>query len=206
MKSEYVSELYELLLASPEYQQTVKRIARKQTIGTSTPWEDAAQTAHERIIKATKAGKFGKGGVKEFYHWAAQVAKNAIIDCVRQDKHFIYKSLDQTIPGTDLFLVDTVADEFNLLEAIEFKDLFLRTIETIKQLDGHYPDRGYIKLWEGVKQGKNQSQLAVELGITQGAISKRWKELSLRVAQTLGLFALENVKQQLQPNCHRNLI
>ncbi|HEY9669740.1 MAG TPA: sigma-70 family RNA polymerase sigma factor, partial [Coleofasciculaceae cyanobacterium] len=66
----------------------------------------------------------------------------------------------------------------------------------IKQLDRHAPDRGYLKLWEGLKQGKNQCQLAAELGVTQGAISKHWKELGQHVAQMLGLFASKNIKQR----------
>ncbi|MFH7026775.1 MAG: sigma-70 family RNA polymerase sigma factor [Heteroscytonema crispum UTEX LB 1556] len=198
MSSEYLPEYYQPLLETPEYLRTVERIARKHTIGTSISWEDAAQTAYIKVFQAVQAGKFGKQGGKEFYHWAFKVAKNAIIDLVRKEKLYKCQSLDQKIPGTDLSLLDTVPDDFDLPEAIEYKDLLQRAIAAIKELEQYYPDRGYLKLWQGLKQGKNQSQLAAELGLNQGTISKRQKELCQRVAQKLGLFATENIKQELQ--------
>ncbi len=70
-----------------------------------------------------------------------------------------------------------------MLDEIELNDLLVRTIEVIKQLDRLYPEREYLKLWQGYLEGKKQSQIATELAITQGAISKRWQELRLRVAQ-----------------------
>jgi len=43
------SKFYEPLLLNPEYQKTIERIARKQTRGTTISWEDAAQTAYEKV-------------------------------------------------------------------------------------------------------------------------------------------------------------
>lgn len=196
--SKYIPNLYEALFVTTEYRRTIERIARKHTLGTSISWEDAAQTAYIKVWQSTQVGKFGKQELQQFYHWAAKVAKNAIIDLVRKEKHQNYQSLDQDLPGTDLSLLDTVADDFDLLSAVEFKDLWLRTIEAIKQLEQNYPTRRYLKLWQGLKQGKTESEIATEFGVTQSTISKRKKELCQRVAQMLGLFEAENVKQELQ--------
>lgn len=177
---------------------TVERIARKHTRGTSVSWEDAKQVAHIKVLQATQAGMFRQGGVEEFHHWAATVARFAIIDYIRKQKQSDCQSLYQNVPGTELSLLDTVADEFDLLDAVERTDLVLKAIEAITELDHRYPNRGYLKLWQGLKQGKNQSQLAAELGMTQGTISKRWKELCKTIAEMLGLFETENIKQELQ--------
>ncbi|GET37981.1 sigma-70 family RNA polymerase sigma factor [Microseira wollei] len=176
---------------------TIERIARKQTRGTRVSWEDAQQVAYEKVLQATQAGKFRKGGVEEFYHWAATVARFAIIDLVRHEQQFHCQSLDQNIPGTDVPLSETIADEFNLLDAFERADLVLKAIEAIALLNRRYPARAYLKLWQGRVEGKSQAQLAAELGVTQGAISKRWKELCHSIAQILGLLQVDAVKQEL---------
>lgn len=176
---------------------TIERIARKQTRGTRVSWEDAKQVAYEKVLQATQAGKFRTGGVEEFYHWAATVARFAIIDLVRHEQQFNCQSLDQNIPGTDVPLSEAIADEFNLSDAFERADLVLKAIEAIALLDRRHPDRGYLKLWQAKIQGKSQAQLAAELGVTQGAISKRWKELCHNIAQILGLLQIDKVKQEL---------
>lgn len=186
MVSEHLS-LYEQLLKTPEYQQRVERIARSQTRNTSSSWEDAAQAAHEKVFQATQAGKFQKGGVNEFYRWAVTVATFQIIDLVRKEKQPICQSLDQNIPGTDLPLSEAIADKFNLFDALERTDLINRAIDAIIELDRHYPKRGYVKLWQAQLQGKKQCQIAAELGVTQGAISKRWQELRECLVQMLGI-------------------
>ncbi|MBW4672095.1 MAG: sigma-70 family RNA polymerase sigma factor [Cyanomargarita calcarea GSE-NOS-MK-12-04C] len=197
---EETSEFCKILVLTKEYRQIVEKIARSHTINTTISWEDAIQTAYTKVWQAIQTGRYTEDQVKEFYHWAAKVAKNAIIDLVRKEKHQKWQSLDQNIPGTNVSLVDTVADKFDLPEAIEYKDLLLKTIQVIEQLDLLYPERGYLQLWEGLKQGKNQSQLAGELNLNQGTISKRRKELSLKVGQMLGLFEVDDIKQELQKN------
>lgn len=79
------SQTCEQLMSCSEYQQRVERIARKHTRGHSLSWEDAAQTAHEKVFQALKEKRFHpeKGN---FYHWAATVAKFAIIDWVRKEQ------------------------------------------------------------------------------------------------------------------------
>ncbi|HBL14510.1 MAG TPA: sigma-70 family RNA polymerase sigma factor [Cyanobacteria bacterium UBA11162] len=185
------------LLCHPEYRQTVARIARKNTRGTSVSWEDAAQTAHTKVFQAAKAGNFRRGGITQFYRWAATVARFAIIDLVRRQKQQHCLSLDQNIPGTDLPLLETIADEFDLLDTVERTDLVTKAIETISALQRRYPNRGYQKLWQGKVQGKTQVQLAADLGLTQSAISKRWQELSKRLAQELGLLQTEDLEREM---------
>ena len=184
MVSEHLA-LCKQLLKTPEYQQRVERIARSQTRNTSSSWEDAVQAAHEKVFQATQAGKFQKGGVNEFYRWAVTVATFQIIDLVRKEKQSICQSLDQNIPGTDLPLSEAIADDLNLFDALERTDFIGRVIDAIIELDRHYPERGYVKLWQAQLQGKKQCQIAAELGVTQGAISKRWQELRERLVQML---------------------
>ena len=188
----------EMLLVTTEYHRTVEIIARKYTKGTSISWEDAAQTAHEKVWQVTQAGKCSTEGVKEFYYWVAKVAKNAIIDLVRRETHQNCESLNQNIPGTDLLLQDTVPDKFDLQSAIEFKDLLVRTIEAINQLERCYPKLGYVQLWLGLVNGKTQSEIAIQLGVNQGTISKRLKDLRKHIAQMLGLLQAENIQRELQ--------
>lgn len=182
---------HEQLLITSEHRQRIEKIARKHTRGTSISWEDAAQTAHKKVLEALKAGKFRKGKVKEFYHWAAIVARNEIEDLVRKEKRRNFLSLDETVPGTDLSRLETIADEFNSLDALERADFVLNAIDAIATIDRRYPHKHYLKLWQGLVQGKKQVQLVTELKISQGEISKRWKELVRRIAQELGLLQTE---------------
>jgi RNA polymerase sporulation-specific sigma factor len=187
----------EHLLSAPEYRRRVERIALKYTRGCSISWQDAAQTAHMKVFQAVKGGHFHQGGVKEFYCWAATVARFEIIDLIRQHKQQNWQSLDQFIPGTDLPLIETIPDEFNLLDTVERADLVHRAIETIRVLDRRYPSRGYLHLWQGKIQGKTETQLAAELGVSQGEISKRLnKELVKRIAEELGLLEALDIKRE----------
>jgi RNA polymerase sigma factor (sigma-70 family) len=172
----------------------VQKIARKYTRSTLISWEDAAQAGYEKIFRAKEEGKF-QGGVEAFYHWAATVARFAIIDYVRKEKPSHCQSLDQKIPGTEVSQLEAIADEFNALDVLEHRDLVIRAIAAIIELDRENCDRGYLKLWVALKQGKTQSQIAAELGTNQATVSKRWKELSLRVAQRLGLLETKNIQQ-----------
>jgi RNA polymerase sporulation-specific sigma factor len=188
----------EQLLLDPAYQQQVARIARKHTRGTTVSWEEAAQTAHLKILQTVRAGKFRQGNDQSFHRWATVVARFEIIDLIRKEKYRNCKSLDQALPGTDVPLLDTIADTFDLLDTIERSDLVLRAIAAITDLDQRHPDRHYLKLWQGQLAGKNQSQLAAELSLTQGTISRRWKELVSRLADALGLLQPEAVKQTMR--------
>ncbi|MDB9437917.1 sigma-70 family RNA polymerase sigma factor [Dolichospermum lemmermannii CS-548] len=182
------------------YRQRLKKIAHKYTRGTGISWEDAVQNAHLKIFQGLQSGKFREGGLEEFYRWAATVARCAIIDFVRQENLRKCQSLDCNIPGTDIALLDTITDEFNILEATERADLILKAIEKIYQLDQQYPRQNYLKLWQGKIDGKTQTQLAGELRVSQSEISKRWQELLGRIADSLGLLKVEDLKGKLQEN------
>lgn len=196
---------YEQLLIDPKHRQRIERIARKQTRGTAIAWEDAAQAAQMKVLQAVREGKFRQGGAAEFYRWATTVARFEVIDIVRKEKYRHCTSLDAAIPGTDLLLADTIADEFNALNSLERSDLVLRAIKAIRELDQRYPKWGYLKLWQGQVQGKTQTQLATELGVTQGEVSKRWKELVRKVSEMLGVLQLETVQQEHQAGRKRKV-
>lgn len=180
----------EEFLNTPEYQWTIKKIAQKQTRGTLIAWEDAKQIADCKILLATRKGKFYQGGLEQFCHWAALVAKHEIqrIVIAEKAKQSCCQSLDRNLPGTDLSLSEALADPHNLFDSLEHTDLVLKAVESIIELDKCYPECGYLKLWEGLKQGKTQAQIATELGVKQPEISKRRQELIQQVAQNLGLF------------------
>ena len=196
MLSRELAESREQLLIDPKYRQIVERIARKYTQSNSIAWEDAAQTAHIKILQGVRAGKFSRQKVEDFYPWAATVARNAVIDFVRREKKRNHQSLNKTVIGTDISLLDTIADEFDLWDAVEHANLVIKATQVIQKLASSYPKRGYVKLWEGLIQGKNQTQLASDLGVTQGQISRRRKELLTRLAEALELLEPQAIKQE----------
>ncbi|MGB3693400.1 MAG: sigma-70 family RNA polymerase sigma factor [Spirulinaceae cyanobacterium] len=167
---------YLALLQDSRYLQRVERIARCNTRGTTIPWEDAAQTAHEKIILALRDNKFHpeKGS---FYHWSAKISKFAIIDLVRREQRKRHLSLDQKLAGTKFSWLDNIPSKGNLWATLEREDLLICLVEAIAQLDEYHPQRQYFQLWQGRMRGENQTQLAVALGTSQGTISKRWQEL-----------------------------
>jgi RNA polymerase sporulation-specific sigma factor len=192
----------ELLLTKPAHRQKLEILARKHTTGTSVPWEEAAQQAHLKVLQAARSGSFRLGGAREFYSWAARVAENAIIDSVRREKRKLggrrLVSLDRHLPETDMTLGETIADDFDLWDAVERGDLILKAREAIETIDRRYPKKGYLALWRGLVQEKDVSQIAAALGVKQPEISKRWRELSSRIAGELGLLSLEQVEREVR--------
>jgi len=196
--------VYQEILLRLDYRQRLEKIARKYTRGTGLSWEDAFQIAHLKVFLAFQAGKFRQGSVEEFYYWAVAVARCAIIDFVRKESLRKYQSLDDNLPGTDMPLLDTIPDEFSTLDAIERADLILKALESIYKLDKCYPHLNYLKLWQGKVDGKTQTQIAAELRISQGEVSKRWQELVKRIAELLGLLEIKDMKHKLRKNCQHN--
>ncbi|WP_427158815.1 sigma-70 family RNA polymerase sigma factor [Aliinostoc sp. HNIBRCY26] len=194
MQSKPIADTVTHFIIDAEYQEVIAKIARKYTRGTSMSWEDAVQTAMMKVYEAVKAGKFHQGGMAEFQRWATVVARYEIINFVKKEQLRHYQSLDTTIAGTDFFWVDTIADDSNLWDAVTRADLIIQAKQTIINLDSRYSDRGYLKLWQLMVAGKNQTQQASALGISQGEVSKRWKELVGRVAMELGLLQPEAIK------------
>jgi RNA polymerase sigma factor (sigma-70 family) len=199
MQSKLVAPFANLLIDA-EHQELIAKIARKYTRGSSISWEDASQTAMMKVLEAVKAGKFRQGGVKEFQRWATVVARYEILNFVQKEGLRNHQSLDVTIAGTDLSLIDTIPSEFNLLETLARADLIIKAKEAITNLDLRYCERDYLKLWQLMVEGKNQTQQAVALGISQGEVSKRWKELVERVMMQLGLLEPKAVKREQQNN------
>ncbi|WP_414579204.1 sigma-70 family RNA polymerase sigma factor [Anabaena sp. CCY 9402-a] len=198
MQSKPVAEPVMYLSIDPQHQELITKIARKYTQGSFVSWEDATQTAMMKVYEAVNAGKFNHGGMAEFQRWATVVARYEILNCVKKECLRNHQSLDATIPGTDISLGETIADEFNLWDAVARADLISKAKQAILNLDSRYSDRGYLQLWQLMVAGKNQTQQASALGISQGEVSKRWKELVGRVAMELGLLEAEAVKHTQQ--------
>lgn len=177
----------EQLLTNPIHHRRIEHIARSLTKNMDLTWEDAAQAAHFKVLQAAQSGKFYYGGIKEFYNWATKVAHSAIVDLIRHEYRRTHISLNQPLSGTDLTLMDTVPDPYQTWDNLEQVDLILKVREAIAELDQRHPQRHYRQLWTYRVQGLTQTQIAQHLNITQGAVSKRWHELTLRVAQYLGL-------------------
>jgi len=142
MPSKQTAEPSEQLLIDSKYRQIVEKIARKHTCNSSMSWEDAAQTAHIKVFQAVKTGKFRTHQKHNFYCWAATVARNAVIDFVRKEGVRSCQSLDKTIAGTDVSLLDTVASEFDLLDAVERADVIILAKEAMRKLAQLYPEHG----------------------------------------------------------------
>lgn len=177
---------HEPRLVNPEHLFRISQIARKQTRGSDVDWQDAVQEVQLKLIAAVRAGKFRSGTAQNFDRWTATVARFAIIDLVRKSQRHHTEPLDRQL-FNDLTLLDTIADPFDALDTIERADLIYRVRVTIIDLDRAYPDRYYYRLWLAKVHEKKQTQIAQELGLTQGAISKRWQELLARLTLTLNL-------------------
>ena len=192
---------YEPRLTNSEHLCRISQIARKQTRGSDVDWQDAVQEVQLKLIAAVRAEKFRSGTEQDFDRWAATVARFAIIDLVRRSKCHQTEPLDREL-FDNITLLDTIADPCDLLATIERADLIYRIRATIIDLDRAYPDRGYYRLWLAKVHEKKQTQIAQELGLTQGAISKRWQELLARLTLSLNLApttiscARERSKQQ----------
>jgi RNA polymerase sigma factor (sigma-70 family) len=191
-------QLYDRLLKSAQYRCTIEKIARKNTRGSSLSWEDAVQTAHEKIMLAIQSGKFQYGSVEEFYRWSTTIARCTVIDLIRREKLRRYSSLDTPIADTGILIIETIADPFDLWDSVEQADLLLKINAILQTLDEQYPNRGYLKLWEGKILGKRQMQLASELNVKQGTVSKRWKELTRAVVAALELSDMKISHQKLR--------
>jgi RNA polymerase sigma factor (sigma-70 family) len=186
MNCDSKSPNYEDRLTDPAHLRRITQIAHKQTRGTTVDWQDALQSAQCKLVTAIRAGKFTYGTELDFDRWAATVARFEIIDLVRKSKCRQWDSTDR--PSTaNLTLLDTIADPHDPFGEIEEADLILRVNTTIIAIDRRYPNRSYYYLWLGKVNEKNQTEIAQELGLTQSAVSKRWRELFALLAIELGL-------------------
>jgi RNA polymerase sigma factor (sigma-70 family) len=172
-------------LIDPEHLRRITQIAHKQTRCTNVDWQDALQTAQLKLVKGLRAGKF-TGTEAEFDRWALTVAKFAIIDLVRHSMRHPTQSIDR-FSEDNLAIIDTLIHFDDELDNIEAADFAWQVQERVLAFDRLYPNRGYYRLWQGKVNDLTQSEIAQELGLTQGTISKRWQELIAHLALELGM-------------------
>ena len=172
-------------LSEPEHLRKITQIAHKQTRCTNVDWQDALQTAQFKLIKGLRAGKF-TGTDAEFDRWALTVAKFAIIDLVRSSMRHHTHSIDW-LSENHLAIIDTLTNFDDELANIESADFAWQVRERVLAFDRLYPTRSYYRLWLGKVNDQTQSEIARELGLTQGTISKRWQELIAYLASELGM-------------------
>ncbi|BAZ08287.1 hypothetical protein NIES4071_00920 [Calothrix sp. NIES-4071] len=197
-----LSYSHDYLLLDLKHRRIIEKIAKKFVQGTSLSWEDAVQTAYMKVLEAYSAGRFRHGGAEEFSHWATVVARYEIIDFVRKELRKQCQSLDQVVPGTDISILDNISDELSF-DAVERADFTVQVIKAVKKLDQRYPERRYLKLWQGLVKTRTQTELALELGVSQPEVSRRRKELALRVVIELGLTPPDSTKNQNQKQLRR---
>jgi RNA polymerase sigma factor (sigma-70 family) len=172
-------------LIDPEHLRRITQIAHKQTRCTNVDWQDALQTAQLKLVKGLRTGKF-TGTEAEFDRWALTVAKFAIIDLVRCSMRHHNQSIDR-ISEDNLAIIDTLTNFDDELDNIESADFAWQVRARVLAFDRLYPTRCYYRLWQGKVNDLTQSEIAQELGLTQGTISKRWQELIAHLALELGM-------------------
>jgi RNA polymerase sigma factor (sigma-70 family) len=179
------STSFECRLSNPEHLRRMTQIAHKQTRCTNVDWQDALQTAQLKLVKGLRTGKF-IGTEAEFDRWALTVAKFAIIDLVRRSMRHHTQSIDR-LSEDNLAIIDTMTHFDDELTNIESADFAWQVREKVLYLDRLYPARSYYRLWLGKVNDQTQAEIAQELGLTQGTISKRWQELIAHLALELGM-------------------
>jgi RNA polymerase sigma factor (sigma-70 family) len=178
---------YEARLTAPQHLHGIAQIARKQTQGTRVDWQDASQAAQLKLITAVRAGKFSGGGIADFHRWAMTVAKYEIIDLVRKSRYRDGESIDRLLYGEGQTILDTLADPIDTMTILERRDLLESIDRAVCHLDRLFPERQYARLWACKLNERTQTAIAKELGITQGAVSKRWQELLAKLLIELGI-------------------
>ncbi len=178
---------YEYRLTDPDHVQRITQIARRQTRGSNVDWQDAFQAAQLKLVLTIRAGKFSYGNEQDFDRWATTVARFEIIDLVRKGQRQVWDSIDQLSPN-ELTILDTIRDNSRSpMTLLEVAELIGRVRAAIITLDRLYPGRCYYRLWLGKVNEKKQTEIAQEMGLSQGTISKRWQELLIRLAGELDL-------------------
>jgi RNA polymerase sigma factor (sigma-70 family) len=159
------------------------QIARKQTRNTTVSWEDAAQAAYAKLWQATCDGKFRDGDLEDYCHWAARVCCFAILDFLQHSHQRQHPSLDQCLPGTDIPLIDTLADEFNALDAVERTELMSAILDIIADLDRDHPKNIHQDIWQALLLDKKQKDIAQELNVSTSDICRYWRKIREQVAK-----------------------
>lgn len=179
-------QTYIKLLFCSNFQQKLRKIAHKYSIGNTLDWQDIYQSAQLKIIEAVNKGKFNNQ-LGDFSYWALTIGKYYILDLIYQENRKNTVSLDKKNYGTDLSVLDTITEGFSILDSLEKAELISKLLQSIQTLESRYPQKEYSKLWEAKLAGKTQQEIAIEMNITQSAVSKRWKQFVALLTHTLEL-------------------
>ncbi|VXD24076.1 putative RNA polymerase sigma factor, sigma-70 family [Planktothrix serta PCC 8927] len=178
------------LLKRPEYYLICKIIAKKRFLGKSKDWEDAAQVAFEKILIEALNGKFKEGNLEKFNRWCSTVALNAIRDSLRK-----LKIESEFFKNQSSQINDNVPD---IREDLETLNTNTQIQKAIISIDLQNPNKQFLQIWQGLKSGKKQTEIAQDLGLKQAEVSKRFRELSALVGKELGWLNVKQVEEMLK--------
>ncbi|MGG6297591.1 sigma-70 family RNA polymerase sigma factor [Leptolyngbya sp. AN02str] len=167
------------LLLAPNVRAAINRLARRKTYGTEISWEDAAQTAYLRILQQFRNGRFARNHANyNVQGWVMVVARNAILDLLKEARRKRALSLDTVIAESNETYLDQQRYPVDVAMQLEHRDFAIAAIHIIAKLDQQHPERHYLKIVHGrFYQNKSQAQLAQELNLKQPTISRRLAQL-----------------------------
>lgn len=178
------------LLKRPEYYLICQIIAKKRFLGQSSNWEDAAQAAFEKVLIEALNGRFTQGSLESFNHWCSKVASNCILDLLRK-----LKTESDFFKNQNLQIIENVPDIREDLETINTNTQIQKAIISV---DLQNPNKQFLQIWQGLKSGKKQTEIAQDLGLKQAEVSKRFRELSALVGKELGWLNVKQVEEMLK--------
>ncbi len=178
------------LLKRPEYYLICQIIARKRFLGQSHNWEDAAQAAFEKVLIEALNGNFTQGSLEKFNHWCSKVALNCILDLLRK-----IKTESKFLQNKNPQIIDDVPD---IREDLETEDTNAQIQKAIIFIDQQNPKKLFLQIWQGLKLGKKQTEIAHDLGLKQSEVSKRIRELAVLVGKELDWLNVKQVEEELK--------
>ncbi|SKB11156.1 putative RNA polymerase sigma factor, sigma-70 family [Planktothrix sp. PCC 11201] len=178
------------LLKDPKYYQLCQIIAKHRFSGQSHNWEDAAQTAFEKVLIQALRGNFTQGDLEQFNHWCSRVASNCIIDLLRK-----IKTEREFLKNQSREITNHLPD---IREDLETTDTNAQIQTAIISVDQENPKKQYLQIWQGLKFEKKQKQIAQDLGLKQSEVSKRYRELALLVGKKLDLLNVKQLEEELK--------
>ena len=190
------------LLESPQFYKMLEKRAKKYcTENSYYSWEDLAQIAFEKVLKAALNGRFSNGNVKDFYKWSTKVADNCILDELRKKSRENKRRINsdhRTSSDTEPIFEEVIPDSFNLWEFLEKADSWEQIEAAIHRIHEQDPQKSFLQIWKGLCEDKKQAELAIELKVKQPEVSKRKRELFLQVKKELGWLDVKEVEKELK--------